>query len=165
MKTKNVGSVALSLILLAAAGGCATARQTLLEHQYREAAIGRVAYSQPDDAIWKEVTALLKSEGYFWQASAWRDSVLRTDWRCRGDRCDSLVVSLSNSGSERRVVASRTGYDTDADMKVPSTDRAYDIEWALLRRLDPDHARELESSTRVAAAREAEGSRSDPQLP
>ncbi len=73
------------------------------------------------------------------------DGVLRTNWRCSMGHCDRLEISDIAVGSIHAVVAAfRKAYDA-GDITVVETSRATDVEWELLKQLDPENAQRIEA--------------------
>jgi hypothetical protein len=145
----RINACCLSLLSVA----CAGVEQKTIERNLRNEAVAGTVYKVPESAVWDGILAVLAERGYQWLGDEPREGVLGTDWKCGSDSCRALkVIVLPLNGNRRRVLVLRTTYDdTLGDNVVPVTQRALDVEWALLRRLEPTLASSIKASATAGA--------------
>jgi uncharacterized lipoprotein len=124
---------------------CVAARRDTYVDRFREQAASSFVYSASPRAVQEALTTLVAEDGYQTVDADSDDGVLRTNWRCSMGHCDRLEISDIPVGADHAVVAAfRKAYDA-GDITVVETSRATDVEWALLKTLDPDNARRIEA--------------------
>ena len=140
-------------VLCLLAAGCASVQRSAAEQDLRNSAISQMAYQLPDSSIWTAVGSLLGEEGYRWTGNPTPNGVLRTHWRCGSSSCDALRITLGPAGLDgRSVTVLRTSHEI-GDSIVPQTERAFDVEWSLLRQLDPANASAIATAAQDGARR------------
>jgi hypothetical protein len=121
-----------------------------LERYYEERAAAAEIYRAPLQAIVPSVEQTLSSAGYSWSEGAPSRLSWQTDWRCSGDRCDRLTVTLQPARSGTGVAIVRTRREGATDSEIDWQSPAGDVEWALLQRLNPGEARRIAAAARQA---------------
>ncbi|HUB09506.1 MAG TPA: hypothetical protein VMB50_21055 [Myxococcales bacterium] len=121
-----------------------------LERYYEERVAAAEIYRAPPQAIVPSVEQTLSSAGYSWSEGAPSRLSWQTDWRCSGDRCDRLTITLEPTRSGTGVAIVRTRREGATDSQIVWQSPAGDVEWALLERLDPSEARRVEAGARRA---------------
>ena len=140
----------LALLSLLVPLGCAALDQEAAARDVRDDSISRVTYGVSAPVLWDAVGGVLKKAGY--QPGTLQEGALGTAVRCHGDTCDSVKVTVrSVDGKRRQLFARRSSYEGGNDIQVSSTDRAFDIEWVVLRQVDPKLASAIETNARQEA--------------
>jgi hypothetical protein len=139
---------------------------SLRESHAKEAALSQYSYRQSAPALVGQLEQLLAAKHYPLRPYDQARHQLKTDWRCRGStatwddagppggsECDFLVATVSQgeaSAAASSVVISRWSWIQEPGL-VPHAQesRAFDVEWAMLERLEPLTAQRVLEETRA----------------
>jgi hypothetical protein len=135
--------------------GCASWR----EARAKESVLWQHTYARPASVVVGELQQLLEDERYPLRPYDEAQHALKTDWRCPGSAsressgppaqvgCEFLVATVSRSDASpdaASVVVSRWSWQQEPGHVAHAEEsRAFDVEWALLERVEPQTARRL----------------------
>jgi hypothetical protein len=133
---------ALALALTLAAG-CASLRGYQAKQQYIKDQTRSHVYARPIATVWPEVRKLLFEKGFKTKDSDSGNSfALETEEKKDGEEMIRYLVT----GTKVDEGACRVEFTRVATGKVgrPATERDLDMEWTLLRRVEPDSGQKIE---------------------
>jgi hypothetical protein len=138
-------------VVLVAGTGCASlkafqARQAYIQDQTRAH-----AYAKPIAAVWPEVRKLLFEKGFKTKDSDTGNSFsLETEEKKDGDgKVRYLVLGTKVDEGSCKVEFTRMG----AGVLGPTSERDLDLEWVLLRRVEPESGERIEHEASAAGER------------
>jgi len=138
MRRDTLPKVALATaaaILLTAVVGCTAMRRNAARTAYG------FVHHQPVERIWPELRQMLFEEGYQTRDSdgTW---TLETEWLPDSHGRARVLATGTPLGPDRtQIEITRMTQQLNSD--IATTDRAYDLEWELVQRVDPQAAAEI----------------------
>ncbi|MHB1844171.1 MAG: hypothetical protein ACYCWW_04970 [Deltaproteobacteria bacterium] len=151
---RSPSRAALGLLAVLPLAGCAASLRRSLEADYLRQAAQAQVYHVPLPTLRSALWRLLREEGYQWRAGSESTDGWRTDWRCRGERCDRLTIVVRTLASGVTVSLDRVTREAGTDLPVLQRAESGDIAWALFERLDPAGARRAVLEAHAKADRE-----------
>lgn len=141
------------VVLLATA--CATPTHNALETRFRDEQVDGATYSVTAAQGRQALVRVLAAQRYPAPVFDSANHVYRTGWACghAADSCDSLVISMEQSalgGGLRFRITRITATITPEDVAMEQG-RAFDVEWALMQRLDHPMAKQVEAEAQLRA--------------
>ena len=125
-------------------------RQAIGEANYIDSAVKDYVYSQPCLEVWMTVRSMLFEDEYNILNSDGDLTVLETDWQKIGTRWERLLFhGFPNPEGGCQVEALRA-WTLELDGSKPLVQRAWKLEWRLVRALDPEAARQIQKHAYTA---------------
>jgi hypothetical protein len=133
---------------LVAAPGCASLKAFQARQQYIQDQTRSHAYAKPIAVVWPEVRKLLFEQGFKTKDSDTGNSFsLETEEKKDGDsKVRYLVLGTKIDDGSCKVEFTRMG----SGVLGPTSERDLDLEWALLRRVDPEAGTRIEHEATAA---------------
>ncbi|MBK8012114.1 MAG: hypothetical protein IPK13_12260 [Deltaproteobacteria bacterium] len=134
-----------SLFFLGPLSGCAALRAAAERRDKIEERVQKHVYTQPQGTVWAEARALLFEMGYEVSSAANAfGATVETEWKYDGNwQTRYLVQAMSVEGGTKVQFMKSTQTVTSATS--PRARRDLDAEWALLQKIDPSAASEIEA--------------------
>jgi hypothetical protein len=128
--------------------GCASLKAFQARQQYIQDQTRAHAYAKPIAAVWPEVRKLLFEKGFKTKDSDTGNSFsLETEEKKEGDsKVRYLVLGTKLDEASCKVEFTRMG----AGVLGPTSERDLDLEWALLRRVEPEAGERIEHEASAA---------------
>lgn len=131
--------------------GCAALRASGARSKHIDAQTRDYVYQQPLNKVWPQARQLLFSEGF--SVKDTDSTTAETEWKKVGDSRERYLLS----GIEVDEGTCRVQFTLDEQYKSSDggwgdsrTKRDIDLEWKLLKQVDPEAARKIESEADAA---------------
>lgn len=153
----------LSLTLVSLLMSCAAIRGATARRKHIEDATRGYVYNRPIDQVWGKARQLLFERGYSVRDSGEGGShQAETEWKLEGnDRRVRYLLSAMPAGDDKAQVQftrSEEQREKRGGWSPLDTDRDLDMEYELIKRVEPDQASAIEADANQAKEKaEAEG--------
>lgn len=153
----------LSLTLFALLSGCAAIRGASARRKHIEDATRGHVYNRPVDQVWTQARQLLFERGFTVRDTGEGAShQAETEWRQDGNnhRVRYLLSGLPASDDKAQVQFTRAEeqYDKGGSWSPLDTERDVEMEFELIKRVEPDQANVIETDADKAKSKAEAGS-------
>ena len=105
-------------------------------------------YESPLETVWPNARTLLFEEGFSVNDTGEGSTTLETDWLYTQYEHRFLVQGIAVDESTCQVLFTEQSRNSSGAV---SSGRAWDLEWELIQRVEPDRARQIEIGAQAAA--------------
>jgi hypothetical protein len=153
MRYRSIREGLLSVTLIALLVGCAAMRGATARRKHIEDATRGYVYNRPVDQVWGQARQLLFERGYTVRDSGEGGThQAETEWKHDGNRRVRYLLSGMPVGDDKaQVQFTRSEEQRDkGEWSSLDTERDLDIEYELLKRVEPEQASVIEADAEKA---------------